>query len=92
MQDAIAQHQLGIKNPTVAEGNRLVSTVMAAATAPLRFPGEPPFSVKVASCLFQTDPVLNITVYLFYLIKGKQEETFCSKRWCTMISSTLHCM
>lgn len=40
--DAIAQEQLGIEKPTVAEGNSLVSTVMAAATAPSRFPGECP--------------------------------------------------
>lgn len=38
-QDLIAQQQLGINNPTVAEGNTLVSTVMAATTAALRFPG-----------------------------------------------------
>lgn len=38
--DAILQQQLGIEKPTVAEGNSLVSTIMAAATAPARFPGD----------------------------------------------------
>lgn len=37
--DAILQQQLGIEQPSVAQGNSLVSTVMAAATAPARFPG-----------------------------------------------------
>jgi hypothetical protein len=37
--DAIAQQQLGIEQPTVEQGNSLVSTIMAAATAPVRFPG-----------------------------------------------------
>ena len=36
--DAIAQQQLGIEKPSVAEGNSLVSAVMAGATAPARFP------------------------------------------------------
>jgi hypothetical protein len=38
--DAI-QQQLGIEQPSVEQGNSLVSTVMAAATAPFRFPGAP---------------------------------------------------
>ena len=37
--DAIAMQHLGIAKPTVDEGNSLVSTVMAAATASIRFPG-----------------------------------------------------
>ncbi len=40
--DAIAQQQLGIAKPSVAQGNSLVSTVMAAATAATRFPGALP--------------------------------------------------
>lgn len=39
--DAIAQQQLGIEQPTVEQGNSLVSTIMAAATAPVRSPGLP---------------------------------------------------
>lgn len=39
--DAI-QQQLGIEQPSVEQGNSLVSTVMAAATAPVRFPGATP--------------------------------------------------
>ncbi len=38
--DAI-QQQLGIEQPSVEQGNSLVSTVMAAATAPVSFQGAP---------------------------------------------------
>ena len=44
--DAI-QQQLGIEQPSVEQGNSLVSTVMAAATAPVRFPGAP---LLLSSC------------------------------------------
>ena len=54
--DAIAQQQLGIEQPTVEQGNSLVSTIMAAATAPVRFPGaRPPLLALNKICFYPFD-------------------------------------
>ena len=45
----IAVERLHISNPTFSQTNTLVSTVMAASTATLRYPGAPLASVRSSS-------------------------------------------